>query len=233
MRQNIKNSEDKQLLRVLKRGLRALHPEDLVSGSACPDSWTLASYVTGELHPRTQQAVNVHMAFCDRCLEDYVALAGPEKIAEILSQEIWQRKPLEADLQAAKIFEIAKKHEAERVERRSYRLKKSMKRAVEKAQAVVTKVLVVGKNTYTVDVSMNAGRAICTVAGLRTPAKIPLKISVRSETGTEVISTRTDDSGNAQFVLPGAPGERRVVSVEVAGQKLHRQFTIDENLKLH
>ena len=227
MSQGVKNSEDKQLLRVLKRGLRELHPEDLAPRSPCPDSGTLASYVVDELDVSTRQAVNVHMALCDRCLEDYVALAGPEKITEILSQEIREGKFNET---------VSKKIPEKSSFTTLEKLKGGWFNVVHFGQTVgqaASEVLKVGQNSYSFGVSMSEGQVMCKVAGLRTPVRVPLLISVRSETGTEVISTHTDDSGNAQFVLPGARGERRVVSIEVPGQKLHRQFTIDENLKLH
>jgi hypothetical protein len=234
MPQNVKPSEYKQLLRVLKKGLRVLNPEDLLPGSPCPDSWNLASYVTGEMTKGQQQEMNVHLAFCDACLEKYVALAGPEKIAEILSQEIWggnlpektRSEPFKEEI--ASIRKRFEKHlgkgfqEVTNKWRRAARIAKS-----------ASEVLKVGQNTYSFGVSMKEGHVMCTVAALRTPVKVPLTISVRSETGTEVLSTRTDDSGNVQFVLPVTARDSSVLTVEVTGPGLRRRFTIDEKLKLH
>src|SRR5947209_7344907 len=80
-------SELKQLLRTLNKGWKALRPEDLAPRMPHVHSRTLASYVTGELDEEAQRTINAHIAFCDSCFEDYVALAGPEKIAEILFKE--------------------------------------------------------------------------------------------------------------------------------------------------
>jgi hypothetical protein len=84
---NPSKSELKQLLRTLNRGWKALKAEDLTPGTPCPDSWTLASYVTGELDDKeAQKTINSHLAFCDSCFKDYAALVGPEKIGEMFSE---------------------------------------------------------------------------------------------------------------------------------------------------
>src|SRR5690242_21437746 len=80
-------SELKRLLRTLNKGLKSLKPEDLFSRTACPDSWTLASYVTGELDEEERRAIHAHIAFCDSCFDEFVALAGPEQIAKLLNKE--------------------------------------------------------------------------------------------------------------------------------------------------
>lgn len=94
---NPSRQELKQLLRVLKKGLRIIKREELAARTPCPDSWTMASYVAGQLDQSTQETLNAHVAFCKSCFEDYVALAGPEKIARILlRQEPAQGASLEA-----------------------------------------------------------------------------------------------------------------------------------------
>src|ERR1700688_1406357 len=82
--ESARKKDVKQLLRTLDRGLKTLHPEDLLPRTPCIDSWALASYVTGRLDEEAQRKVNSHIAFCDSCFEEFVALAGPEKIASIL-----------------------------------------------------------------------------------------------------------------------------------------------------
>jgi hypothetical protein len=84
---NPSRSELKQLLRTLNRGWKALKAEDLTPETTCPDSWTLASYVTGELDDKeARRTINSHLAFCDSCFKDYAALVGPEKIAAMFSE---------------------------------------------------------------------------------------------------------------------------------------------------
>lgn len=78
--------EIKQLLQAFKKGLDGLERADLLPRTPCPDSWTLASYVTGQLDQKTQRDINAHIAFCDQCFDDFVALTGPEEIANILGK---------------------------------------------------------------------------------------------------------------------------------------------------
>ena len=84
---NPTRSELRQLFRTLNGGLKGLTPEALGPHTPCPDSWVLASYVTGRLDEKTQQTVNAHLAFCDACFDDYAVLAGPAKIASVFVEE--------------------------------------------------------------------------------------------------------------------------------------------------
>jgi hypothetical protein len=78
---------DKEDLRTLEKGLRSLKRADFLPLTPCPDSWTLAAYVAGQLDRKTQREINGHIAFCNTCFDHFVALVGPNMIAEIVSTE--------------------------------------------------------------------------------------------------------------------------------------------------
>jgi hypothetical protein len=206
-------TKQKRLLRILTRGLKTLKPEDLSPRTPCPDSWTLASYVSGDLNQEAQQAVNAHIAFCDTCFDEYAALIGQDKLWQLLQGE----RTLVGDIAEARF-------------QKSMGWKKTVANFVRQKGQEVAKVLevAVGGNTYSVALSLEGGALSCSVAALRTPLKSALRITVGSGTGKELISTRSDESGNSRFVVPSAAGDMRVLTLDLQGIMHQISFRIPQ-----
>jgi hypothetical protein len=71
----------------LRRGLESLRESDLSPRTPCPDSWTFACYIERDVDQETLETINAHIALCDRCYEEYLALADPEEVLADLKDE--------------------------------------------------------------------------------------------------------------------------------------------------
>jgi hypothetical protein len=80
---------------LLRRGLKSLQGKDLSRLTPCPNSWTFAQYVEGDVDAKTKEAVNAHIAFCERCYEEYLALSDPKKVMADFEEE--EERELESE----------------------------------------------------------------------------------------------------------------------------------------
>lgn len=211
-------TEQERLLRILTRELKTLKAEDLRPRTPCPDSWTLASHASGELDREGQQAVNAHIAFCDSCFDDYATLIGASNLWQLLQEE----SKLAGEVLGGEVLEVRFREAME--------WKKSVENWVrrkghEAAQALEVSV---GGNTYSVALSLEGETLSCSVAAVRTPLKAVLRITVGSGTGKELVSTRSDESGNSRFVVPRAAGDMRVLTLDLQGMKHQISFRIPQ-----
>jgi predicted anti-sigma-YlaC factor YlaD len=71
----------------LIRTLSELSGSDLKPTTACPDSWSLAAYIHGDIDQDEKGRINAHIAFCDKCLDAYLALADEQEIARLFLDE--------------------------------------------------------------------------------------------------------------------------------------------------
>jgi len=67
-----------------RQALKTLPAEHLRPTSPCPDSESMVSYVMGTDLPEVHEETNSHIAFCDDCWDDYLALVGRERIAKLI-----------------------------------------------------------------------------------------------------------------------------------------------------
>src|SRR5437870_6356763 len=74
--------------RILDAGLKLLSADDLKPSTTCPDSWTFALYVQGQLDEDARRSVNAHIAFCSECYREYLALAEPEDVMKEVDREL-------------------------------------------------------------------------------------------------------------------------------------------------
>ena len=80
-------SEQKHLLRLLKRGLQSLAAEYDASPEPCPDSSTIVDYTMGDLDQERAVRVSGHVALCRDCFAEFMLLLGPEKVERLLAGE--------------------------------------------------------------------------------------------------------------------------------------------------
>src|SRR6266404_6874949 len=218
---NPSKGELKQLLRALNRGLKSFKKGDLAPRTPCPNSWTLASYVTGELDDKTRRTINAHIAFCDSCFEEYAALAGPEKIADILSigftpwasnlQELWDRWPRIRDDKEKCIVDLGRTYgigtqlgpvqiAAERPAFWKSILSNFLSSDPDDTFRAGSGELLfkqieiqVGENSYRIELSLLRGEIVCKISGLHTPLQVPLRIVLwETKDGKELSALGTD-----------------------------------------
>src|SRR4051812_34515849 len=91
---NQTSSDREALGEILDEGLKLVTSDDLKSD--CPDSWTFARYVRGQLDKDTRRTINAHIAFCNDCYREYVALAESEDIMKEVEQELQSEQPIVA-----------------------------------------------------------------------------------------------------------------------------------------
>jgi hypothetical protein len=204
---NPPRAELKKLLRILMQGLRLLKAEDLVQ-TPCPDSWTLAAYVTGELDQKTQREINAHIAFCDACFDDFVALAGTDKIAEMLSNvpageeaaALQSPKPavdIVVDLREAYRLEFWRELNVLPYRDKSFRRMGDFEVSL-------------GEDLYEVQFWSNAEASVSCTVRCKTATmevllgrrRVCVSVVVVSEKGKVIFSTQTNDSGYCKFTIP-------------------------------
>jgi hypothetical protein len=261
---NPSKSELKRLLRTLNRGWKALKPADLAPGTPCPDSWTMASYVTGELEDKeARRTINSHIAFCDSCFKDYAALVGPEKIAEMFSERVKNAAPLDANIdelnarwQKIRQDEMKCSIDLGRVYGANTHwgpirivsenpmfdpgqwkiaLNEVLGRILgaEWSDGELSKVIEipVGENIYRVNLRASSrARVSCGIFGLRTPVQMPLRVRLwEARDGKSlysVISSQTDEFGNAQIPSAGRLGTLLVLNLVLKDKEQSIGFRI-------
>lgn len=181
-------------------GLAGLTEEEFTSREPCPDSWTLASYDAGEVDEETARHLRAHLLYCDECAEEFDVLRRLTRGASWA--ELWET------LKQA-VVDLGKTYGPGALVGQIRIMAESPALAVRRgggAAETRSKVLevAVGENTYSIELGITPeGSLTCDIAGYETPKEVPVQISLRSEAGEELFSTKTDVHGNSHFVLPG------------------------------
>ena len=206
-------------------GLAGLTEEEFTSREPCPDSWTYASYDAGEVDEETARHLRAHLLYCDECAEEFDALRRLTRGASWA--ELWEKlKVTVIDLArtygpGALVGQIRIVAEQPVLARRKG------------ATETVSKVLEVslGENAYSIELGITPeGSLMCDIAGYETPREVPVHVSLRSEAGEELFSTKTDVHGNSHFVLPGdqVGGGVCILTLADEDNETHLPFRVPE-----
>jgi hypothetical protein len=178
----------------------------------------MVSYVMGTATEDQQKEINVHVAFCDNCRDDYIALAGRDRIAEIVRAAIGAVSlpmPLsDAKEKWGRLFARARDFVIELG--RSYSpgtligairiLETGPAFAVRGAASPAAPSIVfevpLGDNVYGMALSPQDGGLFFDVAGYKTTELIRLGIVLSSTDGDELVKAETDIYGHTSFELP-------------------------------
>jgi len=190
-------------VRGFKATLKKTAPGLLQPDTPCPDADTLVAFADGELDEQVAQLVRQHTIFCRDCLEE-LDLLRQARAAAGIQEEVWDMFQKLKD----KVIEITRTYGPGAMigSIRVLAEQPVLARGGKPSQAA-SKVLEasVGENTYSIEVAVTEeGSVSCDIAGVRTPVKTPVNISVSSEKGDELISTESDAFGNSRFLVPSA-----------------------------
>jgi len=180
----------------------------------------MVSYVTGAAPQNLQKRINAHLAFCDTCWDDYVALAGPEAIVELVRSEGAEEK---VSLPVA--IRDAKEKWSQLVARakdfvvdlgRTYgpgALIGAVKILAEGPAPVVRgevpsyisrKVIEVpiDENVYGIEILEHDNNFVFDIAGYKMTRPVAMRLAVHLQSGDELADTKTDNHGYASLTLP-------------------------------
>jgi Putative zinc-finger len=199
------------MVKGFNRDLASLTEEEFASQEPCPDSWTLVSYEAGKVDEETARHLRTHLLFCDECAEEFYALR------RLSREESWQEL---VERLKEFVVDLGKTYGPQALVGSIRILAEQPAFAVRGGglPKAVTKVLEVsvGENTYSIEVAMTEDDlASCDIAGSRTSQKVPLSISVHSETGDELVSAQSDEFGNSRFVVPSTPDHLLVFTLKL------------------
>lgn len=218
--EHVTATETEELRRLFHRAMKTLTPNNLRPSSPCPDSETMVSYVTGVAPQHVQKRINAHLAFCDACWDDYVALVGADKIAELVRSESTEEK---ASLPVA--IRDAKEKWSQLVARakdtvidlgRTYgpgAFIGAVKILAEGPAPVVRgaapsymsyKVIEVpiDENVYGIEILEKDNDFVFDVAGYKMTKPTVMRLAVQLQSGDELADTETDNYGYASLTLP-------------------------------
>lgn len=199
---------------VLDAGLKLLSADDLKPSTPCPDSWTFALYVQGQVDEQTRRTINSHIALCSECYREYLALAEPEDVMKEVDRELHSTSaaPTERSPDAWRrlmeqlkgfVIDLGKKYgtgvfgpvlviaetSVVRGKRSSLKLSKLLETSV-------------GNNTYRIQLGVRRdGSFECDIDGHKITDKTSLRLAVRRDTGEALFLAETNVHGNTNFVL--------------------------------
>lgn len=199
--------------------LRDAKPSQQDPDESCPDSSLIIALEAGELDRQTAEQVRAHLLFCNTCLEEFFLLrrlAREEGEAAPFRKQIEKLREFLLDLGrtygvGALLGPFRIIAETPAFAMRGGTTTDKISKAVEVA---------IGGNTYGIELAVSsAGVVSCGVAGFRTPVKAPLNLVIRGESGEELVSTRTDNFGNAKCTIPPgrAPAGLYLLTLELGG----------------
>jgi hypothetical protein len=179
------------------RGLREIRSEMMVPNEDHPDSSLIVALESGDLDDDTASHVRAHMLFCESCLEDFFCLRRSARgeswdLVEKLKESL-------IDLGATYGTGVFRGLAKIITETPALALRG------EQRSSGIFKVLevTIAANQYSIEVRLaEDGSLSFDIAGFRTLVRAPLKIIVESETGEEMASIDSEDSGNAQLTIP-------------------------------
>lgn len=195
--------------------LRAIPPGELQPDTPCPDANTIAAFAARELDEGTARLVRKHTIFCRDCLREVFLLRRAAAAAGIKSttessedaprwKKVFERakgliidlgKTYGAGFQIGPALIVA---EQPMFATRGSQASKSASKVLE---------IAIGQNVYSVEVRVDEDRAVSfDIAGLRTPVKESLRVSVHSDHGEALASASGNQSGNCRFTVPKGSG---------------------------
>ncbi|MFY9559303.1 MAG: hypothetical protein WAQ52_03640 [Terriglobales bacterium] len=230
--------------RILDAGLKLLSADDLKPSTPCPDSWTFALYVQGQVDEQTRRTINSHIALCSECYREYLALAEPEDVMKEVDRELhstsaapaerspdaWRRlmeqlrsfvidlgKTYGKDVMVGSVRILA---EASAVGSRGKRPSLKLSKLLEAN---------VGDNTYSIELGVQYdGSLQCDIDGEKVPHQKSLRVVVRRESGEALHATETNIHGNVDFVLPTerVPTGVMVLDLHLNGYESQLAFSV-------
>jgi hypothetical protein len=210
------------LIEDFKGNLGRLSEEEFTTNEPCPDSETLVAYEAGNLEEETSRHLRAHLLFCDECAKEYYALRR-------VSQETKWRALLE--FLKEWLIDLTKSYGVGLLVGPVRVASEQIAFATRGGDApgLISKVLeiAVGENSYSIEVAFTEeGMLSWDIAGVRTPVKEPLTVSVHAGTGAEVLSFSTNANGNGQFVIPGTELSEHLGQVVLRLKDQTEQFLI-------
>jgi hypothetical protein len=204
----------------LKSVLKKMTPEQLSPDTPCPDSETLVAFSAGQLDERETQLVRTHAVFCKECLDELALLRQTTESAGIRFAEASWPELLERMKQF--VIDLGKSYGIGALIGPVQILAEQPALAVRGGgtSTSTSKVLEVsvGENTYSVEVAAtNDGSLSFDIAGVAYRVKVPLNISLQTEAGDELISSKTDKFGNGHLAVPPVPGKFIVIKLDLQG----------------
>jgi hypothetical protein len=201
----------------LKNAFQKMPPDELTPDTPCPDSETLVAFAAGQLDEKDAQLVRNHAAFCKDCLDELDLLRQTTQAAGIRFAEASWREIVERMKEF--VIDLGKIYGPQALVGSIRIVAEQPALAVRGGEPspVASKVLEVsvGENTYSVQLTVTEESVSCDIAGSRTTQKVPLNASVQSETGDELVSTKSDEFGNSRFMLPSAPGGIYILTLSI------------------
>ena len=213
-------------VREFNAGLRDAKPTSPYADEPCPDASLIVALGEESLDEMTAQHVRAHMIFCESCREAYYALRH-------LDQMSWWQKL--ADQVRDRVIDLTQRYDPGvlmgpiRIVAEGPALPTRGERTTETRSIVLE--LSVDPNTYSIELGYTPESSVsCDIAGLKTPRKIPLEVSVRSEEGEEVLATKTDEQGNLRFLLKrdDVPSGICILACTLEGSVQHLPFLVRE-----
>jgi hypothetical protein len=200
--------------RILEAGLKLLSADDMKPSTPCPDSWTFALYVQGQVDEQTRRTINSHIAFCSECYREYVSLAEPEDVMKEIDRELHsttatspERSPgaWRTVMERLKgfVIDLGNKYgtgvfgsvlviaetSVARGKHSSLKLSKLLETSI-------------GNNTYRIQLGVRRdGSFECDIDGHKIMDETSLRLAVRRDTGEALFLTETNVHGNTNFVL--------------------------------
>ncbi|MCL4538745.1 MAG: zf-HC2 domain-containing protein [Bacteroidetes bacterium] len=211
-------SELLAFVRDFNSSLRGMSPEELQPDTPCPSADTIASFAADELDEAAAQSVRQHTIFCRSCLEEVFLLHRATKAAGFIatSKPSARTTPLrqllqERTQQPVVHFRPRKTHERDSLTGSVPSTPKLLRFSVHDGEyperPALVQELLIGENAYNLAVTVSReGSLSFDIAGIRTPVKEPLHVSVSSESGKELASSQSDKSGHCRFSVRSTSG---------------------------
>lgn len=230
------------LERAFDAGLKLLSADDLQPTTPCPDSWTFALYVQRQVDEQTRRKINKHIAFCDECYREYVALAEPEEIIKEVQKELrsttaasWERSS-EAWCRLMEhlknfVIDMGKKYGAGvmlgpvRILAETSAVK-GTRSPVKSSKLLETSV---GNNTYRIQLGLRRdGSLQWDIDGHKIADRIALRVAIRRDTGEALFVTETNTHGNVDFVMRNeqVPHNMLVLDLHLDGHESQIAFRV-------
>jgi len=237
--ENRNPSKRQALEKILDGGLKLLSAEGLKPQTPCPDSWTFALYVQGQLDGDMRRSVNAHIALCSECYREYLALAEPEDVMKEVERELhstttapperspdaWLRR---IDRIKRFVIDLGKTYgtgvfgpvlviaetSASKGKHSSLKLSKLLETSV-------------GNNTYRIQLGVRRDGAFeCEIDGHKIKDETCLRLAVRRDTGEALFLTETNVHGNTNFVLANekVPQDMLVLDLHLDGHESQVAF---------
>ena len=203
----------------------------------------MVDYVMGRLDAQEMKPVNLHVAFCDSCFDDFLALLGPDKVRRMLDGEkviqaetelVPEKAPWRkwVDRAALSVVTLGREYGPGVIVGHLRMLAagpvSAMRGAPTSKERTTVAEVSVGDNVYGVVLSRSEASLLLDFAGYKTPKLVPVEIVLCSQDGDSLLSVISDAYGNAHLVLNDLP-TGRIVVVLVIDEEAWEAFSIDRD----